>query len=181
MLLQEAPPVIPADSPLLKALEIENVAGDAIAIAIADRIFAAAQEIGETARQQMADVDWAAEILRAVEEKGVSDELIKSFGGFGDCVGLRFQLALMEFSGEIIELRKTKSELLVIEEETKKVTLEKRWEIRRNGHLTRIEWSLSIFSLIPVLMMLLVSGVISSGAMYLYCTQHNSCHSSFSR
>jgi hypothetical protein len=174
MLLQDTPLIIPPDSPLLEALERENIAADAIAIAISDRIMAAAQEIGEAARRQMSSIDWVKEILRATEDKGVSEEIARSFGGFGDCVGLRIQIALTQYSEDIERLKLERQSVLSLEEETKKVTLEKRWEIRRNGHLSRIEMVLTVFSGVPYMIMLVGAMLAGAMAMFFHCS-HSIC------
>ncbi len=176
MMLQD-PPIseTPLHSSLLNVLKQDKVMEGAIARAVSDRIFEQAQEIGEAARQQMETVDWTSEILRAVEDKGVSEELTKSFGGFGDSVALRIQIAIVEYADRLSEIKQDAQDLLKVEEETKKVSLEKRWEIRRNAQLTRIEWSLSIFSLWPVLALICFSMFIGAASGIYMCQKSATC------
>jgi hypothetical protein len=176
MMTQDPPtPNSPLHTSLLDALKQDKVMEGAIAEAISDRIFQKAQELGEDARKKMESVDWTEEIMRAVEDKGVSDELVKGFGGFGDCVKLRIQISLVEYQREIQSIRNETEQTLKIEQEAKKVELEKRWTIRRNAQLTRIEWSLSIFSLWPVIALISISMIVGAGIGIYYYRESYSC------
>jgi hypothetical protein len=144
-----------AAAPLLESLKNEGVYQDAIARAISDRIIETAQEIGSSARQEMEGIDWATEILSVVANQGFSEGLqqrLDDLGALGEVVGLRIQLALVVYTNELATLQEESEKLTANQKEALKLEVEKRWEINRNGRLTRIQFLLTIFSLWPLLL-----------------------------
>lgn len=146
--------------PLLDAIADDGIYQDAIAKAISDRIIETAQDIGSSARQQMEGIDWATEILSAVETQGFSESLqqrLDDLGALGEVVSLRIQLALVQYTNELAVLREASDKLVANEKEAVKLELEKRWEIQRNGRLTRIQWLLTAVSVWPLVIGLTLS------------------------
>jgi hypothetical protein len=144
--------------PILESLKNDGIMQDVISKAVSDRIIETAEKIGSSARQEMEDIDWTSEILYAVDEQGFSKELqsrLDDLGALGEVVSLRIQISLINYTNELATLKQEKEQLQEVEKETIKLTLEKRWEIKRNARLTRIHWLLTIFSLWPVLSLIL--------------------------
>jgi hypothetical protein len=153
--LAKPTPIQEAAVPLLDSLKNEGVYQDAIARAVSDRIIETAQEIGSAARQEMEGINWATEILSAVSSQGFSESLqqrLDDLGALGEVVGLRIQLALVVYTNELATLREEADKLTATQQEALKLETEKRWEINRNGRLTRIQMLLTIFSLWPLLL-----------------------------
>jgi hypothetical protein len=61
---------------------------------------------------------------------------------------------LVQYTQELSTLQEEANKLHETEQETLRVSLEKRWEIRRNARLTRIHWLLTIFSLWPAVVLI---------------------------
>lgn len=160
MIAQDNLPIAELAKPLLDSLKEDGIYQDAIARAIADRIVETAQDIGSSARQQMEGIDWATEILAAVETQGFSEGLqqrLDDLGALGEVVSLRIQLALVLYTNELSVLREESQNLEASQKETLKLELEKRWEIQRNGRLTRIQWLLTVLSFWPIVLGLFIS------------------------
>lgn len=108
----------------------------------------------------MEGIDWATEILSAVETQGFSESLqqrLDDLGALGEVVSLRIQLALVQYTNELAVLREASDKLVANEKEAVKLELEKRWEIQRNGRLTRIQWLLTAVSVWPLVIGLTLS------------------------
>jgi hypothetical protein len=179
-MIQQAPhPSISAiANPILSSLKEQGIMESVIARAVSDRIIDTAKQIGESARQEIEEIDWVREILRSVEGQGFSEglqERLDELGALGEVVSLRIQLALITYTNELATLKEEAQKLQDIEGETKKITLEKRYEIRRNAMLTRMQWFLTIFSLWPAVCLIVLSVAIGFawGAITVQNAQNN--------
>ena len=143
----------------------------AVAMAVADRIVDQVEEVSNDLSRKMATVDWSTEILNAVQTGNISEELTDTFGIFGNTVEIRLKLAIAEHAAEIERIRQETEETVELQEEAKKVALENRWQIWRNGHLTRIELVLTVFSLWPLVFLIITS--LSIGVFLGYSYRQN--------
>jgi hypothetical protein len=176
LIAQDNPKITELARPLLDSLKDDGIYQDAIAKAISDRVIDTAQEIGSAARQTMEGIDWASELLLSIETQGFSEDLqqrLDDLGALGEVVKLRIQLALVQYTNELALLKEESDKLVANEKEAVKLELEKRWEIQRNGNLTRIQWLLTALSFWPILLGLTISTSIGflGGVLWLGSTQ----------
>lgn len=139
-------------SPILTSLKESGIFQAAIAQAVVDRVLETAEEMAASAEQVLDEIDFTDEILTAFKQHGFSAGLqarLDDLGAVGEVVSLRMELSL-------VRLQEKAEKILEVEEETKKVAIEARYELKRNFMLTRMSWFLNVFSLWPVVCLILV-------------------------
>jgi hypothetical protein len=146
--------------PIIQSIKESGQYQEAIAQSVADKILETAEETAAQASEIIKDFNFAGDILKAFQEGGFSETLqgrLDSLGAIGEIVSLRLELALVIHANELAKLKSEAEKTLEIEVEAKKMATEARFEIKRNTMLTQMSWILNIFSLWPVLVLVLTS------------------------